>query len=101
MLSEPILYELLVFTAGAATVSVAAYVLVRLMDAIRRPKAPRFGAEAGLEERLDHLEAVMERTVREVRQLALAQRFTLGLLERSGRDKGMPGLGDARGVTPH
>jgi hypothetical protein len=101
VLSEPIFYELLVFATGAGTVGIAVHWLTRYLDEKRRLAALSSSPTVMLEERVVRMEAVLEQTVDELRQLAKAQQFTVGLLENRPRVLNPSGMDPRPSITPH
>ncbi|MEO8138096.1 MAG: hypothetical protein ABI742_00540 [Gemmatimonadota bacterium] len=98
MLSEPILYDLLVFAAGVGCTGVVALLLARHLDG-RRNRGT--SSAAALEARLERLETALDETMAMVRQLKTTQRFTVSLLENRQRTFGRPAADLPRGETPH
>jgi alkylation response protein AidB-like acyl-CoA dehydrogenase len=101
MMSEPILYDLLVFAAGIGCAAGALALIARYLDHRHHRGAMSASAAVAMEERLVRLEAALDATMDEVRHLKTTQRFTVSLLENRQRTLGRPAADPPRGVTPH
>lgn len=98
MLSEPILYDLLVFAAGVGCTGVAAFLLARHLEGRRHRGA---SSPDALQARVERLETALDETMAVVRQLKTTQRFTVSLLENRQRTLSRQPAELPRGETPH